>query len=93
MCAKKDSSLATGALVRDKNSYTHEKPKVSLQFGQVIITILLFLLLTMTWLRDNLIIAPTMLETVLILIVEILRTDIKGWHLTRKIRTVKLMLI
>ena len=47
----------------------------------------------MTWLRENLIIAPTMLETVLILVVEILRTQMKGWHFIQKIRTAKLMLI
>ena len=32
MCAKKDFSLTTETLVGTKNSYTHERPMVSLQF-------------------------------------------------------------
>ena len=92
MSAEKDSSLAARTLEKNKNSHTHEKPMVSSQFGQVKMTILLFLFLNMAWLSDKYLFAPTMLEAVLILFVEILRTDARGWHLNRKVRTVKFML-
>ena len=92
MCTRKVFSLAAEALEGPKNSYTQEKPMVSLQFGQVKMTILLFLILTMAWFCDKLLFAPTMLEIMSILIVEILRTEAKGWHLNRKICAVKLMI-
>ena len=67
---------------------------VSSQFGQVKMTILLFLFLflNMVWSRGKYLLAPTMPEIVLMLIVEILRTETRGWQLNRKVRTVELML-
>ena len=93
MCTKKVFSLAAEALEGTKNSYTREKPMVSFLFGQVKMTILLFLFLTMAWLRGNFLLAPTMLEVMSILIVEILRTEAKGWHLNRKKHAAKSILI
>ena len=90
---KKDSGLAAGTLEGTKNFHTHEKPMVSFQFGQVLMTFSLFLLLILARLSDNLLFAPTMPEIMLTLTVEILRTEAKNWHLTRKLRIVKFMLL
>ena len=90
---KKDSGLAAGTLEGTKNFHTHEKPMVSFQFGQVLVTFSLFLLLILARLSDNLLFAPTMLEIMLILTVEILRTEARNWNLTRKLRIVKLMFL
>ena len=87
MCTGKDSGLAAGALVRFKNSYIHEKPKVSLQFGQVLITILLFQILT--WMRDNFSLTISMIELMLMLLAETLRSEARSWRLTRRMRTAK----
>ena len=80
MRAKKDFSLTTETLVGLKNSYTHEKPMVSLQIAQVIMTILL--LLTMARLiLDNLNIAYCVLKVTHNLLVEVPRTEAKRWRL------------
>ena len=82
MCAGKDSVLAGGALVSDKNSYIHKKPTVSLQSGEEIITIMLFCALAT--ILDNFEFSFILIQLTILQIVEVLGSEARCWRLKRK---------
>ena len=80
MGAEKDSGLAAGALVFQK-SHSHERLSVSLQFGEVIMTLLLFF--TAAWMLDNSNFVRNAFRLMLIIIVEASKAEARRWRLTR----------
>ena len=91
MCAEKDSFLAEGALVSDKKTCTHEKPMVSLQNDEEIITILLFF--TFATIINNFEFSLILLQQMLQKIANALSAIVKCWRLKRMWHAVRTRLM